>query len=118
MAANNSKQALGIGAFLAVTFFGVLALIFSPVFGDGKNGLVFADDMFNRLSKGSSYFIPAVAKNNEKFKTTDIAVVIKLDKPEQMNPLAKKLLAAAGAKAENASPEIKINGNLGGLMSQ
>lgn len=117
MAANN-KKALGIGAFLAVTFFGVLALIFSPVFGEGKNGLVFADDMFNRLSKGSSYFIPAVAKNNENFKTTEVAVVIKLDKPEQMNPLALKLLATAGAQANTASPEIKISGNLSTVMSQ
>jgi len=117
MAANN-KKALGIGAFLALTFFGVLGLIFSPVFGEGKNGLVFADDMFNKLSKGSSYFIPAVAKNNEKFKTTDVAVVIKLDKPDQMNPLALKLLATAGAQANTASPEIKINGNLGTVMTQ
>jgi len=117
MSATN-KKSLGIGAFLAVSFVGVLALIFSPVFGEGKNGLVFADDMFNKLSKGSSYFIPNVAKNSEKFKTTEIAVVIKLDKPEQMNPLALKVLARAGAQASTASPEIKINGNLGAVMSQ
>jgi hypothetical protein len=117
MAATN-KKALGIGAVLALSFFGVLVLIFSPIFGDGKNGLVFADDMFNKLSKGSSYFIPAVAANNEKFKTTELAVVIKLDKPDQMNPLAKKLLATAGAQADNASPELKITGNLGAVMSQ
>ena len=114
----HNKKALGFGAFLAVTFFGVLALIFSPVFGEGKNGLVFADDMFNRLSKGSSYFIPTVAKHNENFRTTEVAVVIKLENPEQMNPLAKKLLATAGAQAENASPEIKINGKLGSVMTQ
>jgi hypothetical protein len=117
MAATN-KKALGVGAFLAVTFLGVLALIFSPVFGEGKNGLVFADDMFNKLSKGSSYFIPAVSKSNEKFQTTEIAIVIRLDKPEEMNPLAMKLLAAAGAQAGNASPELKINGNLGVVMNQ
>ena len=117
MAATNTK-ALGIGAMLALSFLGVLALIFSPVFGDGKNGLVFADDMFNKLSKGSSYFIPNVAKNNEKFKTTDIAVVIKLDKPELMNPLALKLLAVGGAEATTASPELKITGRLGTVLAQ
>ncbi len=111
MAATN-KRSLAIGSFLALTFLGVLGLIFSPVVGEGKNGLVFADDMFNKLSKGSSYFIPAVAKNNEKFKTTDVAVVIKLEKPDQMNPLALKLLAATGASAQTASTEIKISGNL------
>lgn len=114
----HNKKALGTGLFLAVTFFGVLALIFSPVFGEGKNGLVFADDMFNKLSKGSSYFIPAVAKNNEKFATTEVAVVIKLEKPEQMNPLALKLLATSGAQANTASPEIRISGNLGSVMTQ
>lgn len=105
------------GAFLAVTFAGVLALIFSPVFGDGKNGLVYADEMFNKLSKGSSYFIPKVMKSNEKFVTTTIAVSIKLEKPEQIDGTIK-LLAAAGIETKNANPEIQINGNLGALMAK
>jgi hypothetical protein len=94
----------------------MLALMFSPVFGEGKNGLVYADDMFNKLSKGSSYFIPKVAKSNEKFNTTTIAMKVKLDKPEQ-NDLTIKMFAAAGAEAKTASPEPQINANLGSLMS-
>lgn len=113
-----NKQSFYTGLALAISFFCVLALIFSPIFGEGKNGLTYSDDMFNKLSKGSSYFIPKVSASNEKFKTTEIAVVIKLDKPEQMNPLAIKLLASAGAQAGAASPEIKISGNLGNVMSQ
>lgn len=116
--ATMNKKALSIGTFLALTFFGVLTLIFSPVFGDGKNGLVFADDMFNKLSKGSSYFIPKVMKNSEKFKGTNIAVVIKLDKPDQMNSGALKLLSGAGADVKNASPELRISGDLGVMLSK
>jgi len=112
-----NNKTFSIGVFLALTFFGVLALIFSPVFGEGKNGLVYSDDMFNKLSKGSSYFIPKVAKSNEKFNTTTIAMTVKLDKPEQ-NELTIKLLAAAGADAKTASPELQINANLGVLMSK
>ena len=112
------KKHFAVGVFLALTFFGVLALIFSPIFGDGKNGLVYADDMFNKLSKGSSYFIPKVAKSNEKFANTAVALTIKFEKPEQQNEGAKKLLAAAGADVKNASPELQINGNLGGIMSK
>ncbi len=112
-----NKSTFFTGAFLAVTFAGVLALIFSPVFGDGKNGLVYADDMFNRLSKGSSYFIPKVLKSNEKFVNTSIAVSVKLEKPEQIDGTIK-LLAAAGIETKNASPEIQINGNLGALMAK
>jgi len=105
------------GAFLAVTFAGVLALIFSPIFGDGRNGLVYADDMFNKLSKGSSYFIPKVMKSNEQFANTTMDVIVKIDKPEQMDD-TKALLAAAGVDAKNASPELHITGNLGMLMSK
>jgi hypothetical protein len=112
-----NKSEFGKGVFLALTFAGVLALIFSPVFGDGRNGLVYADDMFNKLSKGSSYFIPKVMKSNEKFANTAIAVSVKFEKSEQAEG-AVKLLAAAGVEAKTASPEVEINGNLGSLMSK
>jgi len=112
-----NKKAFGVGSMLALSFFGVLALIFSPVFGDGKNGLVYSDHMFNKLSKGSSYFIPKIAKSNEKFANTNVAVLLKFEKPEQGEG-AKKLLAAAGADVQNASPELKVNGSLGALMGK
>ena len=112
----NSK-AFTIGLILALSFFGVLGLIFSPVFGDGKNGLVYSDDMFNKLSKGSSYFIPKIAKSNEKYAGTQITVSIKVDKPEAAAD-AVKLLAAAGIDAKNASSEVTINGSLGTLLGK
>jgi hypothetical protein len=113
-----NKSTFFTGAFLAVTFFGILALIFSPIFGEGRNGLTYADDMFNKLAKGSSYFIPKVAKSNEKFKGTQLAMVIKLDKPEQQNAGAMKLLASAGAKVKTANTDIQMTGDLGMLMSK
>jgi hypothetical protein len=112
-----NKTEFAKGAFLAVTFAGVLALIFSPIFGEGRNGLVYADDMFNKLSKGSSYFIPKVAKSNEQFATTAIAVTVKYEKPEQIDPTVK-LLTAAGLEARNANSELQISGNLGALMAK
>jgi hypothetical protein len=112
-----NKKMFFIGAFLALTFIGVLALIFSPVFGNGINGLTYADDMFNKLSKGSSYFIPKVAKSNEKFTNTNFAVTVKLEKPEQ-NEDTMKMLTVAGAVVKNNGPALQINGNLGALMSK
>ena len=113
-----NKTEFAKGAFLAVTFFGVLALIFSPIFGEGRNGLTYADDMFNKLAKGSSYFIPKVEKSNEKFKGAQLALVIKLDKPEQQNAGTMKLLASAGAKVKTANTDIQMTGDLGALMSK
>jgi hypothetical protein len=112
-----NKGEFAKGAVLALTFFGVLFLIFSPIFGDGKNGLVYSDDMFNKLSKGSSYFIPKVMKSNEKFMNTELAVTLKFEKPEQTDATLK-LLTAAGATAKGTNNEIQVGGNLGSLMSK
>jgi hypothetical protein len=112
-----NKKMFSVGAFLALTFVGVLALIFSPIFGNGMNGLTYADDIFNKLSKGSSYFIPKVAKSNEKFAGTNLALTVKLEKPEQ-NEGTMKMLTAAGLAVKNEGPALQISGNLGALMSR
>jgi hypothetical protein len=112
-----NKKMFSVGAFLALTFVGVLALIFSPIFGNGMNGLTYADDIFNKLSKGSSYFIPKVAKSNEKFAGTNLALTVKLEKPEQ-NEDTLKMLTAAGLAVKNEGPALQISGNLGALMSR
>ena len=112
-----NKRTLSIGVILGLTFLGVLTLIFSPVFGDGKNGLVYSDDMFNKLSKGSSYFIPKVAKSNEKYMNTTVSVSVKLDKPEQ-NAGAIKVLTVAGTEVKSSGADLQIYGNLGTLVAK
>jgi len=119
--AKTSKKTLGVGIALALSFLVALFLIFSPIFGDGKNGLVFADDLFNKLSKGSSYFIPKVAKENEKFMGKMFSVSIKVSKPEDKPGDAEKRAERAaklfavnpGAKAEVIGSQLKIEGDLG-----
>jgi hypothetical protein len=115
--ATMNKKALLKGIFLALSFFGILVLIFSPVFGEGKNGLVWADDMFNKLSKGSSYFIPKVREDNKKFVGRQISTTLKMEKPEQTEN-AIKVLTIAGAQTEANGAEIKIIADLGSLMEK
>lgn len=115
--ATMNKRAMSIGIFLSLSFFGVLTLIFSPVFGEGKNGLVFSDDMFNKLSKGSSYFIPKVMEDAKKFAGKEISNTVKMEKPEQVEK-AVKVLTVAGAKAEANGAEIKLSTDIGGLMEK
>lgn len=121
MADAHGKKHLGIEIALAISFWVILFLIFSPIFGEGRNGLVFADDLFNKLSKGSSYFIPKVSKNNENFMGKMFNVSIKLDKPEDKPGDAEKRAERAaklfavnpGAKVEVKGSELKIEGDLG-----
>jgi len=103
-----------VGALFAITFLGVLFMIFSPLF-QGKNGLEFADDSFNKLAKGSSYFIPKVAKSVEKYSGTSFVASITVDKPEDAVN-TERILALAGAKVERNDATLKIEGNLGALL--
>lgn len=107
----------------ALSFLTVLLAIFTPLFG-GKNGLQFADDSFNKLSKGSSYFIPKVTKNNEKFMGKTFAVNIKVDKPEDKAGDAEKraqniarVFSTAGAEVEVSGTALKIQGDLGKVLA-
>lgn len=122
MMIKNSKP-FNIGALFAITFLGVLFLIFSPVF-EGKNGLEFADNSFNKLAKGSSYFIPKVAKSNEEFMGRQFVVAIKTEKPEDKPGDAEKraegiakIFSAAGATAIVSGPSVKIEGDLGKVLA-
>jgi len=117
---------MGFGIAMALSFWVVLFLIFSPIFpktaeGQAQNGLQWADEMFNQLAKGSSYFIPKVAKSNEKFMGKMFSATIKVSKPEDKPGEAEKRAERAsklftinpGAKVEVKGSELKIEGDLG-----
>jgi hypothetical protein len=122
------KKHMAYGMTLAISF--LVVLMFSPIFpktteGEPQNGLQWADEMFNSLAKGSSYFIPKVAKSNEEFMGKMFAVSIKLGKPEDKPgdgenraERASKLFAVnEGAKVEVNGAELKIEGDLGKVLA-
>jgi hypothetical protein len=124
-----AKKHMGLGILLAISFWVVLFLMFSPIFPkttDGKpqNGLEWADELFNQLAKGSSYFIPKVATGNEKFMGKMFAVNINVSKPEDKPGDAEKRAERAsklfmvnpGGKVEVNGSELKIEGDLGVLL--
>jgi len=109
-----NKKPFSVGILFALTFLAVLLAIFSPIFG-GKNGLRFADDSFNRLSKGSSYFIPKVAKSVEKLDGKLFSAAIKIESAEEA-ALAAKLFSAAGATVLAEESALKVQGDLGAVL--
>lgn len=103
------------GCLLGISFCGVLALLFAPVFGSGQNGLQYADNMFNRLSKGSSYFMPKVARSNAGVAGTAVSLDLQLESPAIAQE-ASRILAAAGATVERRETNLKLGGDLGQLL--
>lgn len=109
-----NKSTFNMGGFLGLTFVGVLLVIFSPVF-NGKNGLMYSDDLFNKLSKGSSYFIPKIGKNVKQYDGTAFTVNVKMDKPERFEQ-AVKIFSTVGAQVAPKGMELTISGDLGKLL--
>ncbi len=128
--ASAQKRHMAYGVLLAISFIVVLVLIFSPIFpktaeGQPQNGLQWADEMFNSLAKGSSYFIPKVAKSNEKFMGQMFTVTLKMGKPEdkpgdgekRAERASKLFTVNEGAKVEVNGAELKIEGDLGKVLA-
>jgi hypothetical protein len=124
--AGSSKKHLGYGIVLALSFWILLFLIFSPIFpktseGQTQNGLQWADEMFNKLAKGSSYFIPKVQKNSEKHMGKMFSAKFNVSKPEdkpgdaeqRAHRAAQLFIVNPGGKVEVNGSELKIEGDLG-----
>jgi hypothetical protein len=109
-----NKKPFSVGVVFSISFLGVLLLIFSNVFM-GKNGLEFADESFNKLAKGSSYFIPKITKSVEKFTGKPLSANLKIDKKEDLE-ITSKLFAVAGAKVTPGEREISLEGDLGAIL--
>lgn len=110
------KRHLIQGALLLVSFTAVFVMLFMPFFGQGRNGLEFADDFFNRLSKGSSNFIPDVKKNVAKLKGKELDVTIVVE--EKSLKQAKALATAVGLATSMQGAELGLKGDLGKAMTQ
>ena len=105
----------GRGIVMLVTFFILLVVIFMPVFPGKVNGLDYMDNLFNMISKGSSYFIPKAMKDSEKFagKMIDVKVVMADDKQAVETA---KLLEVNGAQAKVSGKELVVKADMGLLM--
>jgi hypothetical protein len=124
-----AKKHLGVGIILAISFWVVLFLVFSPIFpktpeGKAQNGLEWADELFNQLAKGSSYFIPKVQKSNEKFMGKMFSATINVGKPEdkpgdgekRAERASKLFMINPGATVEVTGTQLKIEGDLGQVL--
>lgn len=113
-----NKREFRKGLLLTVSFLIVLGIMFSPVFGGGKNAFQAADRLFNSIAKGSTYYIPKVLKENKEYKGRRVDAAIKLDNEEMVKKVGQ-LFSAAGASVSMSDSEstlLKINVDLGRIL--
>lgn len=112
---NFMKGLLLMGSF-AVVFFIIMSPVFKTDAGEPQNGLSYADDLFNKLSKGSSYFIKEVQAGVDKNAGKTIELAYAMKKAEKAEAFAK-IATAAGATASVSGTNITIKGDLATLLT-
>ena len=111
-----NKSLFNKGLMLMASFMCIFVSLFLPIWGGAGNGLDAADNMFNRLSKGSSYFIPGVKKQALELEGKSVTVTAKV-KDAALAPRAVENLTKAGATAEFKDGAITYSGDLGKILS-
>jgi hypothetical protein len=118
------KKHLAWGLILLISFVGLFILIILPIYPGGLNGLEYADELFNKLAKGSCYQIPKLKKDVEKYKGIVFDVVIDAKKPtdkpgdaEKRAERIAKVFTINGAKAEVQGSKVHITGDFGAIMA-
>jgi hypothetical protein len=109
------KKNLTLAACMLSSFFVVLALFFSPVFPGKVNGLNYLDNLFNMISKGSSYFIPKVTKDSDKYAGMMINSTITIGDEQRAIETAAQL-AASGVSATAEGDKVTLNGDMNMIL--
>jgi len=109
-----NKKVFFQGLALSVAFLVVLYYMFTPNF-NGTNAFHASDNLFNSISKGSTYYIPQVLEGIKTFEGTTFEVTIFEDEPDYV-PYATTLLISNGLNVTGAARGMTVSGDLGMLM--
>ena len=112
------RKAFILGMLMIVSFWCIYAYMMSPSFGNGRNGLEFADDMFNAISKGSTVaIVEGEAKKAEKWQGTTIEVNIKAKTTEEADRWAAQYRTIEGVDVVVNQEKMELKGDLGNIYA-
>jgi hypothetical protein len=109
-----NKRPFYTGLVMAFGFAAVLVLFFMPVL-DGRTPLQSADDLFNSVSKDSSYYIPALREHAEAHRNDRLDMRLTMPDAEAASQAAA-VLTASGAEATATGAVVAVKGSLGQLL--
>lgn len=112
------SKAFFIGIIMMVSFLGIYAYMMSPSFGNGRNGLEFADDMFNSISKGSVHdVIQSEVKKIDQWNGTEIEVTLAAKDADQADRWSKAIQTVPGAVVNVDQQNVKFKADLGKVLA-
>jgi hypothetical protein len=112
----HDKKEFYRGFVLFIGFLVVLYYMFTPSFG-GTNAFHASDNLFNSISKGSTYYIPQVMEGAKKFDGKSFEVTI-FEDDAKLVPYATTILTTSGFSVIPAGQGVRVSGDLGALMGK
>lgn len=106
----NKKQFM-TGLAMLISFTVVLVILMSPLIG-GKSVITYADDLFNELTKGSTYAIPGVQSKAKNFNGKAFDTTISVKGQEEIDKIIK-LFSTVDGKVTVEGQKVKVSGDLG-----
>jgi len=113
MIANKKKFYTGVGMLVVFTI--LLVGMFLPIFG-GHNMLENSDNLYNKVSKDSAYYIDDVLEDSEHYIGTTINANIKMDSATEAEQTAL-LYEASDAQVTVSGADLEISGDLGQILN-
>ena len=102
------------GAGMIAIFVVVLIVIFMPVF-NGQNGLDYLDALYNSISKGSAYYVPALQEEIQSYAGTQVKLALAM-KDETMARQTSLLFQKGGALVNVSGTTLAVEGDLGKIL--
>lgn len=116
MTSTSSKKELFGGIVLLAGFVAVLIAFFMPLY-HGHNGLNYLDSLFNSISKGSAYYIPAIREEVGKTQAgKQITVRLAYGTEEQASQSAL-LFTQARADVATEGSAVTVTGDFGAILN-
>ncbi|CCO23738.1 hypothetical protein [Maridesulfovibrio hydrothermalis] len=110
----NKKEFTG-GLALLGLFFIVLFIMFQPMF-DGKNSMAYLDAMYNSISKGSVYYIPAMREDVKELDNKELTLKLEYSSAIQAQQ-SEKLFKTAGVKTSLNGKTLDVSGSIATILN-
>jgi hypothetical protein len=113
MIANKKKFYTGLGMMIVFTL--LLVGMFLPIF-DGQNMLENSDNLYNKVSKASAYYIDDVLEDSDHYVGTVIDASITMASATEAEQTAL-LYEAGNAQTTVSGADLEISGDLGNILN-
>ncbi|MFH7327139.1 hypothetical protein [Desulfurivibrio sp. C05AmB] len=111
----HNKKEFSLGLVLFIGFWGVFALLMSPVFA-GQNLLDYMDNLYNSISKNSAYYIPGAQERAARHIGKEITFTVKA-KDEAQADRTTRNFEMIGARVVGDGTSLEVTGDMGRMLT-